>query len=51
MIDLRNIVGEEWADWYRLSPLERLRRRSGFGPVGEVVGPNAPPRLHRARAR
>jgi hypothetical protein len=28
MIDLRDIVGEEWAEWYGLTPLERLEESS-----------------------
>jgi hypothetical protein len=28
MIDICDIVGEEWAAWYRLSPLERLEESS-----------------------
>ncbi len=28
MIDLRDIVGEEWAEWYRLTPVERLEESS-----------------------
>ena len=28
MIDLRDIVGDEWAEWYRLTPLERIEESS-----------------------
>jgi hypothetical protein len=28
MLDLRDIVGEEWAEWYRLTPFERIEESS-----------------------
>ena len=28
MIDIRELVGDEWADWYALSPAQRLEESS-----------------------
>jgi hypothetical protein len=44
MISAEELVGEEWADWYRLSPLERWRESEKlwqtFSPWEDHLIPN-----------